>query len=116
MQPFGCIIESMTPDMNDIFKALADPCRRELLDRLTEENGQSLGALCKRMSISRQGVTKHLGILEEANLVVTVWRGREKLHYLNPAPIQQIHQRWIGKFEPSRLQSLANLKNALEDE
>ncbi|SEA51079.1 ArsR/SmtB family transcription factor [Alkalimonas amylolytica] len=105
----------MTSDSHDIFKALADPCRRELLDRLTEENGQTLGSLCERMAISRQGVTKHLALLEAANLVVVVWRGREKLHYLNPEPIQQIYQRWLGKFEPQRLQALATLKQALED-
>ena len=105
----------MKTDMNDIFKALADPCRRELLDRLTEKNGQTLGSLCQRMAISRQGVTKHLALLEAANLVVVVWHGREKLHYLNPEPIQQIHQRWIGKFEPQRLQALATLKQALEE-
>lgn len=105
----------MTTDMNDVFKALADPCRRELLDRLYEENGQTLAELCQRMDMTRQGVTKHLALLEAANLVVVVWRGREKLHYLNPAPIQQIHERWIGKFERNRLEALETLKRALED-
>ncbi|MCE8011515.1 helix-turn-helix transcriptional regulator [Halomonas daqingensis] len=105
----------MQNDMNDVFKALADPCRRELLDRLYENNGQTLGELCERMAMTRQGVTKHLALLEAANLVVVVWRGREKLHYLNPAPIQQIHERWIGKFERRRLEALETLKRALED-
>ncbi|AQU82747.1 MAG: helix-turn-helix transcriptional regulator [Halomonas sp.] len=105
----------MTTDKNDVFKALADPCRRELLDRLREDDGQSLSELCKRMSISRQGVAKHLAHLEAANLVTIRWQGREKLHYLNPVPIQQIYERWIGKFERNRLQALDTLKKALEE-
>jgi DNA-binding transcriptional ArsR family regulator len=100
--------------MDAVFKALADPSRRELLDRLRAENGQTLGELCARLDMTRQAVSKHLGILEEANLVVTVRRGREKLHYLNPVPIHEIAERWIGKFERSRLQALSDMKQALE--
>src|SRR5262245_26725448 len=101
--------------MDEVFKALADPSRRELLDRLRLEAGQTLGELCKRLAMTRQAVTKHLALLEAANLVVTVWRGREKLHYLNPVPIHEIAERWIGKFERSRLQALSELKKNLEE-
>jgi DNA-binding transcriptional ArsR family regulator len=102
--------------MGRVFKALADPGRRLLLDRLHAENGQTLGQLCGHLDMSRQAVTKHLKRLEEANLVVTLWRGREKLHYLNPVPIHQIAERWIGKFERGRLRVLAELKKQLEGE
>ncbi|MBS1992361.1 MAG: helix-turn-helix transcriptional regulator [Cyanobacteria bacterium SZAS LIN-3] len=105
----------MPTNDDKVFKALADQSRRELLDRLFEKNGQSLNELCERHDMSRQAVTKHLDLLEDANLVVTVKRGREKLHYLNPVPIQQIYSRWIGKFEQQRIQALDNLKHALED-
>lgn len=101
--------------MDAVFKALADVSRRELLDRLRAENGQTLSELCARLDMTRQAVSKHLAILEEANLVATVKRGREKLHYLNPVPIYEIGERWIGKFERSRLQALSDLKKALED-
>ena len=101
--------------MDQVFKALADPTRRKLLDRLCAENGQTLGQLCERLAMSRQAVTKHLRLLEEANLVAIVWRGREKLHYLNPVPINAIAERWIGKFERTRLQALSDLKNRLEE-
>jgi DNA-binding transcriptional ArsR family regulator len=100
--------------MDAVFKALADESRRELLDRLRAENGQTLGELCTRLDMSRQAVSKHLAILEAANLVAIVWRGREKLHYLNPVPIHEIAERWIGKFERSRLQALSELKKGLE--
>src|SRR6185437_14556200 len=100
--------------MDAVFKALADASRRELLDRLRAENGQTLKGLCVRLSMTRQAVSKHLAILKEANLVATVWRGREKLHYLNPVPIHEIGERWIGKFERSRLQALSDMKKALE--
>jgi len=100
--------------MDLVFKALADATRRELLDRLRAENGQSLSELCERLGMTRQAVTKHLVILEEANLVATVRQGREKLHYLNPVPIHDITERWIGKFERSRLQALSELKKGLE--
>jgi DNA-binding transcriptional ArsR family regulator len=100
--------------MDEVFKALADASRRELLDRLRADNGQTLGELCTRLAMTRQAVSKHLALLEGANLVATVWRGREKLHYLNPVPIHDIADRWIGKFERSRLQALSDLKKALE--
>lgn len=100
--------------MDRVFKALADPSRRRLLDALHADNGQTLGELCEHLDMTRQAVSKHLMILEEANLVVTVWRGREKLHYLNPVPIQEIADRWIAKYERGRLQALEALKQALE--
>jgi DNA-binding transcriptional ArsR family regulator len=102
--------------MDKVFKALADPSRRELLDRLRAENGQTLGQLCAHLDMTRQAVTKHLTLLEEANLVAVIWRGREKLHYLNPVPIHDIAERWIGKFERGRLRALADLKKKLEGE
>jgi DNA-binding transcriptional ArsR family regulator len=100
--------------MDEVFRALADPTRRDLLDRLRAENGQTLNELCQRMEMSRQAVTKHLAILEAANLVATVRRGREKLHFLNPVPIHEIGERWIAKFERGRLDALAELKRNLE--
>jgi DNA-binding transcriptional ArsR family regulator len=102
--------------MDKVFKALADPSRRQLLDRLCANNGQTLGELCEHLDMTRQAVTKHLKSLEQANLVVTIWRGREKLHYLNPVPIHEIADRWIGKFERARLRVLAELKKQLEGE
>jgi DNA-binding transcriptional ArsR family regulator len=102
--------------MDEVFKALADPTRRLLLDRLFEKNGQTLGDLCAELGMSRQAVTKHLKALEEANLVAVVWSGREKLHYLNPVPIHEIAARWIGKYERERLRVLAELKEKLEGE
>ena len=99
-----------------VFKALADACRRELLDMLYVRGGLTLGQLCENKDMSRQAVTKHLALLEAANLVVTMKRGREKLHYLNPVPISEIYMRWIGKFEKGRLEALHNLKEALEEE
>jgi len=106
----------MNADSDKVFKALADPSRRRLLDRLYAENGQTLGQLCEQMGMTRQAVTKHLKLLEEAALVVTIRRGREKLHYLNPVPIHEISERWIGKFEQGRLRALADLKRTLEGE
>ena len=100
--------------MDQVFRALADASRRELLDRLRADNGQTLNELCTCLKMTRQAVTKHLGILEEANLVATVKQGREKLHYLNPMPIHDIAERWIGKFERQRLQALSELKKGLE--
>ena len=102
--------------MDEVFKALADPSRRRLLDSLHARNGQTLGELCELLEMSRQAVTKHLDILERANLVATTWRGREKLHFINPVPINDIAQRWIGKFERERLNALADLKANLERE
>jgi DNA-binding transcriptional ArsR family regulator len=100
--------------MDAVFKALADESRRALLDQLFKNNGQTLGELCEHLDMTRQAVTKHLLLLEEANLVVVVWRGREKLHYLNPVPLQEISERWIGKYERHRLQALSDLKKGLE--
>ena len=102
--------------MDKVFKALADPSRRQLLDRLHANNGQTLGQLCAHLDMTRQAVTKHLAVLEEANLVAVIWRGREKLHYLNPVPIHEIAERWIGKFEQGRLRALSELKRQLEGE
>jgi DNA-binding transcriptional ArsR family regulator len=101
-------------DADPVFKALADPARRALLDSLRERGGQSLGQLCQGRSMTRQAVTKHLNILEAAGLVVSEKRGRERLHHLNPVPIQEIADRWIGKFQQAPLRALANLKQALE--
>ena len=100
--------------MDAVFKALADASRRQLLDRLHAENGQTLGELCKGLDMTRQAVTKHLAILEVANLVVARRSGREKLHYINPVPINEIAERWIGKYERHRLKALGELKRALE--
>jgi uncharacterized protein YndB with AHSA1/START domain/DNA-binding transcriptional ArsR family regulator len=102
--------------MARVFKALADPMRRALLDRLHAAGGQTLGALCADGGITRQGITQHLAVLEAAGLVSTVWRGREKLHYLNPVPIHEIQERWIAKFELPDLDVLGGLKRRLEQE
>lgn len=102
--------------MDAVFRALADPSRRRLLDRLHAQNGQTLNELCEQMEMTRQAVTKHLVILEEASLVATVRKGREKEHYLNPVPINEIAERWIGKFERGRLKALSDLKKNLERE
>jgi len=101
-------------EIDKVFKALADSTRRRLLDLLHRESGQTLSALCEHMDMTRQGVTQHLRLLEEANLVVAVWQGREKLHYLNPVPLHEIHTRWIAKFEHNRLDALHALKKKLE--
>ena len=100
--------------MDEVFKALADASRRSLLDRLHANNGQTLSELCDGLAMTRQAVTKHLAILEQANLVATVRRGREKLHFLNPVPLQEIYERWIAKFEKPRLKALSDLKRRLE--
>lgn len=100
--------------MDAVFKALADPSRRELLDQLYSHNGQTLGELCQHLDMTRQAVTKHLTILETANLVVIVWHGREKLHYLNPVPIQEIYDRWLSKYESHQLDALSQLKRKLD--
>jgi DNA-binding transcriptional ArsR family regulator len=102
--------------MDAVFKALADPSRRHLLDRLHARNGQTLNELCEQMDMTRQAVTKHLAILEEANLVASIRKGREKEHFLNPVPINEIAERWIGKFERGRLKVLSDLKRNLERE
>jgi DNA-binding transcriptional ArsR family regulator len=104
----------MLPFVDEIFKALADPGRRKLLDQLHSNNGQTLGGLCQHLDMSRQAVTKHLRLLERANLVVILWHGREKLHYLNPVPLRQIIERWIGKYERRILLALNELEQGLE--
>ena len=108
------------PDRSDdtdlLFKALADPGRRKLLDLLHAHDGRTLNELCEHMDMSRQGVTQHLDLLVAANLVATVRRGREKLHFLNPVPLQDIYRRWIAKFETSRLKALDDLKRRLEND
>ena len=100
--------------VDEVFRALADPSRRELLDRVFARNGQTLGELCAGLGMTRQAVSKHLTILEGANLVAAVRQGREKLHYLNPIPIHDIADRWIGKYERGRLRALGELKKGLE--
>lgn len=101
-------------DDDKVFKALADPGRRKLLDRLYQRNGQTLGELCDSMDMRRQSVTQHLGLLEDANLISTVRRGREKLHFLNPVPMHEVYVRWVRKFERERLSLLHDLKLELE--
>ena len=101
--------------MEEVFRALADPSRRTLLDRLFASGGQTLNALAAGMPMSRQAVAKHLAILEAANLVSVHWRGREKLHYLNPVPIGEIVKRWVGKFEDARVEALTDFKDKLEE-
>ncbi len=105
----------MVGDLDEVFKALADPSRRHLLDSLNARNGQSLRELCVGLDMARQSVTKHLAVLEAANLVTTVRRGRKRLHYLNAAPINDIADRWINDYDRERVQALAELKRALED-
>ena len=102
--------------MDEVFKALADTSRRRLLDELFKSNGQTLGQLCEHLDMTRQAVTKHLVVLEAANLIATQKRGREKLHYLNPMPLHEIYERWIGKYERHRLQALSDLKRRLEED
>jgi uncharacterized protein YndB with AHSA1/START domain/DNA-binding transcriptional ArsR family regulator len=104
-----------SPHTDDVFRALADPGRRRLLDSLNARSGQTLRELCADMDMARQSVSKHLAVLEAAGLVTTVWRGREKLHYLNPAPIGEISERWINQYDRGRVTALADLKRALED-
>ena len=115
MQVITCILH-MTDRRDDdaLFKALADPSRRRLLDVLHVNDGRTLNELCEYLDITRQGVTQHLDVLEAANLVAIVWRGREKLHFLNPIPLQDIYERWIAKFEKPRLKALSKLKQKLE--
>ena len=110
MQPFDCILKIV----DSVFKALADESRRKLLDRLYRSNGQTLTQLCEHLDMTRQAVTKHLGLLEAANLIATIKQGRDKLHYLNPVPIHEIADRWIRKYERSRLRALSDLKRNLE--
>jgi len=101
-------------DVDAVFKALADPTRRELLDRLYSNNGQTLTELCKGLPVARQSVSQHLDVLAQANLISVEWRGREKHHYVNPVPIHEIYERWIRKHEVQRLQALHEFKKRLE--
>ena len=103
-------------DDDKVFKALGDPTRRQLLDSLCKQNGQTLGQLCEHVDMARQSATQHIGLLEAANLVTTVWRGREKLHFINPVPLHEVYERWVRKFERQRLRLLDDLKNQLEGE
>jgi DNA-binding transcriptional ArsR family regulator len=105
----------MAVPVDKVFKALADPSRRKLLDQLHRNNGQTLSELCEHLDMTRQAVTKHLALLEAANLVATVWHGREKLHYLNAVPLQEIYDRWISKYERHRLRALTDLKRGVEE-
>jgi DNA-binding transcriptional ArsR family regulator len=102
-------------DTDSLFRALADPSRRKLLDLLHAHDGRTLNELCEHMDMTRQGVTQHLALLEAANLVATLRQGREKLHFLNPVPLQEIYERWIAKFEKPRLRALSELKQRLEN-
>ena len=101
-------------DTEALFKALADSSRRKLLDLLHAHDGRTLNELCEHLDMTRQGVTQHLDVLQAANLIATVRRGREKLHFLNPVPLQEIHERWIAKFERPRIKALAELNKRLE--
>src|SRR3954447_5606823 len=101
--------------MDEVFKALADASRRKLLDELHRTNGRTLADLCTHLDMTRQAVTKHLKILEDANLLAVVWQGREKLHFLNPVPLHEIYERWISKYERPQLQALGDLKKHLEN-
>lgn len=105
----------MFDPVDRVFKALADPGRRRLLDALRDENGQTLNQMCAHLDMSRQAVAQHLGVLESASLVVVVWHGREKLHYINPVPLFEVFERWIRSFERSRLAALQDLKLNLEE-
>jgi DNA-binding transcriptional ArsR family regulator len=113
MQVFACV-PYRVDDADLLFKALAYPGRRKLMDCLHAHDGQTLSELCQHLDMTRQGVTEHLVVLEEASLVAVEWRGREKLHFLNPVPLQEIYDRWIRKFERPRLKALRDLKRRLE--
>ena len=106
----------VTEDLTLVFKALADPTRRQLLDRLHERNGQTLGELCSSLSMARQSASQHLAVLEAANLISTTWHGREKSHHLNPVPLHEVQERWIDKFERPRLRALSAVRQAAEEQ
>jgi uncharacterized protein YndB with AHSA1/START domain/DNA-binding transcriptional ArsR family regulator len=114
MQANACMNESVDP--TPVFRALADPTRRQLLDRLHERNGQTLSELCAQLAMARQSASQHLAALEAANLVSTAWHGREKLHYLNPVPLHEIQERWIDKFESPRLRTLSAVRHRAEEQ
>ena len=120
MQAITCILSrQMVIAMkgeDKVFKALADPSRRKVLDLLCVKNGQTLGALCEHLDMKRQSATQHIDILVDANLITTVWKGREKLHFINPVPIHEVYERWVRKFERQRLSLLHDLKTQLEGE
>ncbi len=105
----------MSEDLTRVFKALADPTRRQLLDRLHERNGQTLGELCGSLSMARQSASQHLAVLEAANLISTTWHGREKSHHLNPVPLHEVQERWIDKFEAPRLRALSGIRHSAEE-
>jgi len=107
-------MESELDRTDKVFKALADPSRRKVLDLLAADNGQTLGALCEQLDMKRQSATQHIDILVEADLVTAVWKGREKLHFINPVPIHEVYERWVRKFERQRLGLLHDLKTQLE--
>jgi uncharacterized protein YndB with AHSA1/START domain/DNA-binding transcriptional ArsR family regulator len=107
---------AMADDLNPVFKALADATRRQLLDRLHQHNGQTLGELCGSLAMARQSASEHLAVLEAANLISTTWRGREKLHHLNPVPLHDIQERWIDKFERPRLRALSAIRHSAEEQ
>ena len=115
MQAFTCIL-SAHERRGPAVQGAGRPGRRKLMDRLHAHDGQTLGELCQHLDMTRQGVTQHLAVLEAANLVAVQWRGREKLHFLNPVPLQEIYDRWIRKFERPRLKALRDLKRRLEDD
>lgn len=115
MQVFTCIIIRMPKEMEEtdqVFKAMADPNRRKVLDLLYANNGQTLTALCEQLDMQRQSATQHIEILINANLVTVVWKGREKLHFLNPVPIYEVYERWVRKFEENRL-GFTRFKNTI---
>jgi uncharacterized protein YndB with AHSA1/START domain/DNA-binding transcriptional ArsR family regulator len=116
MQADACMNGPVDGDLALVFKALADPTRRQLLDHLHERNGQTLGELCGRLSMARQSASQHLAVLEAANLVSTAWQGREKVHYLNPVPLHEVQERWIDKFENPRLRILSAVRHAAEEQ
>lgn len=115
MQVKACIMDPVEPDVDLVFKALADPTRRRLLDRLREDDGQTLGALCEGLAMTRQSATQHLGVLEDANLISTRKQGRQKLHHLNVVPLHEIQERWIDAFERPRLRALSAIKHRAEE-
>ena len=114
MQAFTCLLSFGVSDTDLLFKALSVLGRRKLLDRLHAHDGQTLSELCQYLDMTRQGVSQHLAVLEAANLVAVQWRGREKLHFLNPVPLQEIYDRWVRKFDRPRLKALRDLKRRLE--
>jgi uncharacterized protein YndB with AHSA1/START domain/DNA-binding transcriptional ArsR family regulator len=116
MQAITCMMGGMASAQDDVFKALADRTRRQVLDRLRERDGQTLGELCAELAMARQSASQHLAVLEAANLISTVRRGREKLHYLNPVPLHDIHERWIDNFAAPRLRTLSAIRRAAEEQ